>query len=840
MSRARIRKNVGQSRNAKDIVTDLLTPYRKEINRLAPEDRQYQRDIAAYAQARAAAKEAWVAQEGAYNHPDDFKNPPGLDEPPPSRLQVLRDHMEQRPGGGRIMPGDALYGLSEVIGSMMKSMRAEIERHYDIEGFYEHYLPHVWKDRSALNRAFGSARQGTARALNHRTVPYIYDGLVRGLEMAHPDFLEGIFHYVQGLTDYMAAQRTIADMEKTGELQWYRPGSRDIPDGWEPLKGIERAGTHEKGETLTDQQRAIEGQRDIPMAHQIEGGGPAQTALPRNTLQSGEGHAAPGQRQLEGPAGIGHNQGPPLLERRRAPDKEVAYAHPATARIFNNWQSKGFYQWKYAAPIAENLQFAANASTALKLGLSGAHLFNIIHEEIASGFALAFGEMSHGEIKRGLKDMGMTVTLFPRIAADVMKGHNFQQLYLGKVQDMTPLQQQMRQAFIDAGGRPMGRGQEMAVGNAINLWSQLHDGGLGLGFREYLYRRFGEPGGSTLGVLQAIKQGANVLGDIVHTLSAPMFDSLIPKLKAAAWANEMEAWARAHPQASESEWASMARTVMDSADDRFGELNMENIFMNRVGKQVANTTMLSTGWWYGTARAFGRGIDDLLHGRNTTRARWLLGLPVSTAMVGTLYQIIKGQGAPTSIKDLYLPRTGGTLPDGQTERDKFLSPWKEFLDAYSAGFSMVHSADPTLMAFKALGSYAAGKLNPMTRAVLDLITAEPGQEWHQQIMRDLSPIMSEQGSQLGTANTFGDQYFGFTPGPRSITDPAALGAILDKQAKKQTNTQAWRDWYANRNSANPVPMAKPPSDFPAHTTGGGRINSGAAPKAARTPRQRKQ
>lgn len=88
-------------------------------------------------------------------------------------------------------------------------------------GFWEDYFPHDWLDPQVkVERAFGDVygpgRQGSGYHLQGRTVPTIFDGITRGLTPRFPNPVEGALHYVQGVEDYLAAERVRQAMRWAG------------------------------------------------------------------------------------------------------------------------------------------------------------------------------------------------------------------------------------------------------------------------------------------------------------------------------------------------------------------------------------------------------------------------------------------------------------------------------------------------------------------------------------------------------------------------------------------------------------------------------------------------
>jgi hypothetical protein len=90
------------------------------------------------------------------------------------------------------------------------------------------------------------------------------------------------------------------------------------------------------------------------------------------------------------------------------------------------------------------------------------------------------------------------------------------------------------------------------------------------------------------------------LGRAMTTLSAPLFDMLIPTMKAGANLRMAEAYLRTHPTASEEVVARRMAQIVADVDNRFGEMNMNNLFWNKWFIHTANIATISTSWAYGT------------------------------------------------------------------------------------------------------------------------------------------------------------------------------------------------------------------------------------------------
>ena len=810
-------RNAGRAKNTQSIVGDLLEEFRPQVNKLIPEHDQFSTDMAAYAEARTAAKERFVMAGGK---PDDFTY--ALDPPPLSAIQTIIDHVEARPGGGRVAEGSDLFPLVQRLQDVYAGLRGEIERNFDIDSFIENYYRHAYSDPAAYDRAFG--RRGDASALNFRSIPYQFDAMVRGLKPKFLDPLDNTFRYAQGMLDYIGAEKNLRELESVGQMAW---GRREPIAGWVKLNGVERrpqqpeidVEARERQQPLTDDYH-----RDIPFANQIAAEAHPtvlkglETNLPANTSSGIPATPGASPTFLGGPEPAPGAQGLPRVQappRRQLPDKEFAWAHPSTARIYNNMVGAGFNGWgsfgKGAGTILDKMRVAGNFSTATHFMLAGGHLMNMGWEAMTSGMAHGMGEIAQGEIARGLMDMGFSATLVPRVIRSWNEAKAFEKILLDKAGPLEGMNARLRQLYIDTNARAFGRGSEMSVGQSANLYKAWQQGGLALRAKQ-LYGEANHPFLESLHlgpISRAVSAGAQLAGDLVTTASAPLFDKLVPRLKMAAWLNETAMWLRSHPNASEEEALARANQNADSMDDRFGEMNQDRIYLPREMKQIMNATLLSTGWWYGTMRAFGRGAADLVTLKNTTRSRWLLSSALTSTIISSIYQMFATGTRPSSFKDIMLPRNGDTLQSGEPGRSQYLSPWKEFFDAYSAAFGVVHSADVPTAAKDVLLNYFGNKTNPGLHAMINYLTASEGKAWQSQVLSALTPLSIFQ-TYGGRTNTIGPvaSYLSFRPGPRSITDPEALANILNRHAAGLIYQEQLRAYRQDQQLANPT-LPKP-------------------------------
>jgi hypothetical protein len=133
----------------------------------------------------------------------------------------------------------------------------------------------------------------------------------------------------------------------------------------------------------------------------------------------------------------------------------------------------------------------------------------------------------------------------------------------------------------------------------------------------------------------------------------------------------------------------IAYKVVQQVDDRLGQVAYDNLFWNKMAKQVAQASIQSVGWNVGTANVVLGGAKDVnrlfnpeqllapldkagkvkgsLH-RVTGRLSYLIALNLTVGMMGAGLQYAMTGQDPKDLRDIFFPRTGRKNPDGTDER----------------------------------------------------------------------------------------------------------------------------------------------------------------------------
>ena len=625
---------------------------------------------------------------------------------PRSTLRNLMDNMEGKandPGVVPISEGSELHPIVQAIKFLDANMWNDIEARVaagtiDPVGFIEDHYAHMWERPDEASRIFGAGR-GSSRFLRERSIPTMGDGIDAGLTPKILNPIESELLYAKTTGRWLGNADVRADAADLGIIQY-------------------------------------------------------------------GGERKPGWGELDGASAVRNGQ------RAQAP---LAYAS-----AYNDWVGRGVYDWKVRpigdtgmsinpGTIYDNLQMMANGATGLKLAAGIMyHSQAIIQETLASGAALAWGELTGGtwaDFGNGLKTLGFTMTILPQLVRTERIGAALKRQYEG-TRDYGPEYEAVKNYLASANMRMGGRNRfggstsGLDVTNAgpmSNLFTAFSRGTALMEQSAAIRKVFGLPGESA--ALSTVLSGPRVLelafkelGMVNDTLNHLPFDVVIPHLKMGVAGLEVARFLRKNPMATHEETMKATRGIVDSVDNRLGELNQDNLFWARGLKQAFNLYTVSLGWELGTLRAFGGGAAKVVQGAgqlvtgkapvawNTTQARWMLGFPAALALTNAVAQYLTspvpvGQGGfGEAMKDLFIGgRTGGTNPDGSPERR--LSPGYEQV-FFDGAYDWSHSArllGPTSDVrnpLQAAGMFLKSKANPGVQIGQSIFTGKEWFNWH--------------------------------------------------------------------------------------------------------------
>lgn len=492
-----------------------------------------------------------------------------------------------------------------------------------------------------------------------------------------------------------------------------------------------------------------------------------------------------------------------LSEKQTPVGKMVAHAPQEWATVYNNFVSQGIHANEFAGRIYEGVRNASNMITSAELGLSGFHAITMTNEawiaDIAksvSNIAGSVGKAAHGDFAEAMKLLsrgtwGAAKAPFAPYRLYRL-GKKFESVYLDRAPG-NPGLRRLVNLHAAGGGRAVGRAHapDYRFTAAGSYFDALRRG-------TNLFKGIGP---------------ARMLGRIFETVAQPLFDKYIPRLKNGAFADLMHDWLAANPTAGRAEQLAAARRILDSVDNRFGEMIQDNIFWHNGLKQSAMLGMRSYSWNLGTIREIaGGGLKALRHpGRLSIgskeydpRTAYVIALPMVAFMVGNVYQYLKTGKPPKDMDDALqaaiTPRTGGMAPGvggrGRVEERTMIpgymkdvmgwmeDPWREAMNKRA-----------TL--WRVLGEVGSGedwRGDP-------IISKDPrAAGWMKQAFdyayNNFGPFslrQYEKGLPTGTGLNTGETFMGMRPAPAWAQDPKGLASYKRYEAKRKYEAKARRE-----------------------------------------------
>jgi hypothetical protein len=353
------------------------------------------------------------------------------------------------------------------------------------------------------------------------------------------------------------------------------------------------------------------------------------------------------------------------------------YAPPGWAEVFNNYVSTGPTGWKGQALYA--LQRASNMATMVKLSLSWFHAGLMANESIASGFANALDRFASGDVLGGLTKTA-EAPIYP--LTSTWRARQAYKAYLDTTGSSNPRVERMVKALVDAQFRFTrgGIADEYRASMLPTLWDSLRKGRLKMEAAQSLADIKAHP------ALGPARQAISWAGRGLDSFMAPVFQYMVPHLKLGAAMDMLRTYLKKNPMASDKELAAYARHVSNIVDDRFGEMNQNNIFWPRTLKMMTQSALISYSYTFGTLRSVAGAAADTAsmpkrlktqpieafrdpatgawhtpkQGAWTARQSYIIGLTMTMALQAAIYQYLKSGKPAASTQDLQYPQTGGT------------------------------------------------------------------------------------------------------------------------------------------------------------------------------------
>jgi hypothetical protein len=355
------------------------------------------------------------------------------------------------------------------------------------------------------------------------------------------------------------------------------------------------------------------------------------------------------------------------------------YVESNTGRVLNNFLSKDYIR---QSNIGRGMLAAKNLYTSIELAASPFHAVFESLETMGSSIGLGLQKLASGQIKGGLKD----IATFPtspystaKVGGDSIKfltDPNFVNTKEGKeFVKNNPNASELLTDLFNGGGR-----MKMDDAYRINTTQAFKDN---VNSGNYI--------GATLRALPALSKA----------LTEPLFDVYIPRLKIGTFLKEYSNdIVENEKELSEGKATreELARKRWNFVEDRFGEMNFDNLFWNRTFKTSMQLLFRSVTWKLGNLRATGGATwgqgKEFYNATRQGRApkldpkmAWLIGMSVITAIIGTIMQKTMTGKNPQNLKDIVYPQI-----DEKGNRISTPTYWKDVFHLYNSPVSYIQSS----------------------------------------------------------------------------------------------------------------------------------------------------
>lgn len=456
------------------------------------------------------------------------------------------------------------------------------------------------------------------------------------------------------------------------------------------------------------------------------------------------------------------------------------YAPPEVARIFNNYVQPGLAGRN---ALFDMVRHAGNSLNLLQLGISGFHATMTSLDTLVSNGARALENVAHGEFGQAAKNI-IGVSPFGAFTTG-KSGAKLRAAALESAKKtLTPEMQKLVEALEAAGGRV----------NMDSFYRAVDSNGLIKGLKNGSFVISVADNFKTSPYWTILKTPFDIAGRAIQDISAPLMDWLIPRYKLGTFSNMASDFIRRNPNASPDEFRAAMQSAWDSVDNRLGQMVYDNVFWNKVGKDLSFIMVRSVGWNLGTIRELGgslfdtsRAISALRAGEKadfTHRMAYAMTLPVVVGFYGAIICYLYTGKTPEKILDYFYPPTGNTTPDGFAERVSIPSYVKDVLSYNRAPVQTVlNKLNPAWAVAAQL--YQNRDFYGGAIADQDAPVIEQAQQMSEYMAQQFLPFsirgaerMDKEGA--STSQEVGS-FFGLQPAPSYIINPAKGRTWEEKQ-----------------------------------------------------------
>lgn len=453
---------------------------------------------------------------------------------------------------------------------------------------------------------------------------------------------------------------------------------------------------------------------------------------------------------------------------------KILYAPEDAARVYNNDISN-----RATGPlgsIADIVQKSTNFVDKLLLGMSGYHGVLTTISSAASDVDRAIFGGTPLERAKNIASAAMVVPV-----RNLRLGTDIENAYLGK-DSLSPGLQNALDLAIKNNAINVKQQDYWKAGPAKDYVDSFKNGTLLSEFKQAGQEIKERPLVGTAKVL------GNELGKVMDTLSKPLFDVYIPRMKNAALIQETHDWLRDNPDATEKEKDRAVQDIGNSVDNRFGEMMRDNLFWHQYTRQSLQLALLSYSWVTGGIRSLGGGPDAIMAvlGKKqlSSNAKYLFGMAVTYALMNGSYTYLKTGQPPDNFMDLIYPRTGGLYPSGKEERVVLPSHIGQYTQFLLHGYKELgNEANPAIKTALELVNNKDFRGMPITNENNPWYGTQMWEDYLQHTFHQIEPIGIKtflQGQKVKSNISIGESLLGIRQAPMEVADPAAYKKMMEK------------------------------------------------------------
>lgn len=517
------------------------------------------------------------------------------------------------------------------------------------------------------------------------------------------------------------------------------------------------------------------------------------------------------------------------------------------AKLYNN-AIDGWYNYPAMADTATKLMWLRNQYLMTKLAPPIWHSFLIGEQVVTTGVQDIMSAIGRGQVGKAGAELWKTATFAPKFYEMMTKGMAATDAYLRKSAD--PVITYLR----DAGWVP---GVQIEYETRIpDFFQSWQNNVLGNSFSEKVSSAFRMAGRQMIDEVKATGGRADesavkrlvmavprVAGmtfrnytRAVQTTSAPLFRYTIPPLKAGVQYNRLNEWMRVNPTASPEQIMTRARQIVGNVEDRYGEMNQNNLFWGFLAKQAINFNAISTSWAYGTWR-----WTLAAMGRNIERHEWEWNPEATQAFVANAAAFAGINGVLTYLFTGQMPHgfDFALFRTDDKHRALFPTEFKEYFDVGKILATAIARKNPMYVPQGIFGEYLANKQEGIPKALWELLVSGEDAIGHKISFTPSGVLgylwnMIEPASIAAYTHAKKQSDTGLTPAEQTLFRPAPewLGDTSNFMAKQGKLADKWTKEELSRAKRENAKLELPDNDLGPPNV---RQRSGRAQRPAQAP-----